>query len=369
MNLAHATIADARVQAFRHPLVAPPPLGFCGGPVLDDPALRHTRYHQPVDRLAADADFSERLDGHYLYAGPVYHHFGHFMAEMAHRFLPAQRAFGVDGQRWLMVGAQGGSTRLADYPAFVTDALWWFGIDPDDVTIVTRDVVVERLSVAEQGSDFGGGAKLGYVAALADHAPDMALFDLPTAARVYVSRRGIPGGGFLGERYLEDQLEGEGFHIYHPQDHGLVEQMAMYAGAETVVFPEGSACHGTEMLGLGMMGRTVLLSRRPSHREIFTRVLLPRSREFHVFDGASYLGSAWPAGEPSEHMGVSLFDPAALVAFMRACGVARLEGFDAAAYRDAARADLMQYVAGAEPGAARGLIEQFRVVMREAAVA
>ena len=85
--------------------------------------------------------------------------------------------------------------------------------------------------------------------------------------KLYVSRSALrPQGMVLGSRF-EQQLEHAGFTIFLILGMALLTAVDHYRKAEIVVFPEGSACHGTELLGAGMMGRTFLLPRRGGQRK------------------------------------------------------------------------------------------------------
>jgi len=351
---ATAVLSNARVQAFRHPLVAPPPVGFNGGVVVDPSVpdhqrLRHSRYWRPVDHFDPAAGFALRLKGQFLYFGPIYDHFGHSMSEMVHRLIPALKLFG--NARLLMVDAldTGPPRDYAQLPPFLLEILGLLGIGPDRVVIINKDMTVAQLSVCEQGSDFGGGPKAGYLPYLTEAiSPRLdALYQgtLPLS-KLYVSRsRHRPGGSFLGESYLEERLVEEGFTIFHPQEYSLLFQMQVYRSAEAIVFAEGSACHGTELLGEESLGDCHLLVRREDHREIFGRVLRTRSRSYHDLSGAITLGTAMlnPDDSPQSHLGVSLYRTDDLLAYFRGHGLARLAGFDKGEYVTRARADLARY--------------------------
>ncbi|WP_158322844.1 glycosyltransferase 61 family protein, partial [Acidisphaera rubrifaciens] len=353
-QLSVADLRHAHVQAYHHPLVAPPPTGFRGGLVVtDDPGqqrLRHSRYWQPVDSASADARYDVTLYGDYVYGGPIYAHFGHFLSEMAHRLLPSLNQ-GARGT-WLFVGVGGDPllNSVASAPAFFREILAFFDIAPGDVQVINQNAVVERLHISEQASDFGGGPKPGYVEALARHSEAWLKrhgVEPLSIGDVYVSRRFMPRGGtFLGEHYIEHLLAEQGVSIISPERYPLLEQMNIYRSARRVVFPEGSACHGTELLGAGALGECFLLARRQDHIEIFSRVLRPRSRAFRVFEFGITLGSLLGerGGTPWWHTGVSLFDVPKLVRFFGESDIGWLSRLDLGAYFAAARRDLDTYL-------------------------
>ncbi len=352
-QLSSSTFSDARVQAFSHPLVAPPPNGFNGGVVIDDldehKKLRQSRYWQPVDRFRDDVDYTGHIRGEWTYAGPVYPHFGHFMSEMAHRMLPAIAH--SDAPRMLFVGIKN-DVAMNTYdklPAFLKDFLQFFRVQPDNLKIVNEHSFVETLHVAEAGSDFGGGPKSGYLDDLRDFSIERLQnfgSTAPVLDKVYVSRGMLPvGGSFLGERYLEEVLAEEGFSIFYPERHSLVDQMSVYHRAKILIFSEGSACHGTELLGKGMIDRCLFLARRKDHVDIFSRVLKPRAKDFMLAESSFGLGSivGKHGDAPAGHAGVSLLDVQRLTAFFRKHDVSPLLNFSMQRYMEAAEEDLARY--------------------------
>ncbi len=158
----------------------------------------------------------------------------------------------------------------------------------------------------------------------------------------------IHGGLLLGERYLEDQLQREGWTVLHPQDLPLAGQMQAYRRARQVLFAEGSACHGVELLGSLGLAHCVLLPRRAESLHVFQATLRPRARRFDVLPRATLLGSVVADGQTGaalDNLGVSLLDFAALAPALRGLGLADLPGLNIAAYARAARADLAAHIA------------------------
>jgi hypothetical protein len=354
-QLASRTIEGALVQAFQQPLAEAPPIGFRGGLVLGDSAadrlLRHRRGHRAVDSFPPDTGPIGALSGAYVYGGPAYHHFGHVMAEMVHRILPARAVF--DCRRLLFVGATGapvlgGFETLA--PAMQAPLLF-LGVEPADVTVVRDNRVIERLHVAQQGSELQCGPLPPYLRLLADYTPARldALHDGSTSpAKLYVSRSQLREGGLLlGERYLEQLLEAEGWSVLHPQDHTLVAQMQAYHRAESIIFLSGSACHGTELFGARGLGHVALLPRGHTPNHFFESLLRPRSRRFSTLPDATLIGSAVAdraTGAVAEQLGVSILNLPAITQALRAFGLADVQQINAACYRAAALADLHAYI-------------------------
>jgi hypothetical protein len=356
-ELAHRSFADIVVQAFPPPLLGPAGRGFRGGPVLGDSEvellLRHRRGHRAIDSFPTGAEPAGMLAGSYVYGGPYCDHFGHAMAEMIHRVLPARALF--DCRRLLFVGPTAGwpPSGFEALPIAMQAPLRFLGVDPADVTVIHDTRVVERLHIAQQGSELGGGPRASYLRMLADFTPKRLAAlqgNEPGAGkRLYVSRsRVIHGGLLLGEAYLERQLQREGWLVLHPQELPLLAQMQAYHRAETLLFAEGSACHGTELFGIDGLAQCVLLPRRAASLHVFENILRPRSQRFDVLPTALLLGGvlADPAtGSSMDNLGVSLLDLDQLLPAMRDLGLATLAEWDLRAYRAIVKADLAAHIA------------------------
>jgi hypothetical protein len=365
-------MTDAKIQAFRHPLV-----NFTGGIVFNDcetdAPFRHLRFGRPVDHFVKDLVYADRLKGSYIYAGAAYHHFGHVMAEMVHRILPSIKIAG--NKPLLFVNALNETTHLADMPIFFKDILKFLNVCPNAVTIINSDTVVDDLLVVQQASNFGQGPVRGYTEALRDFSVPrlQTLYGQNVANRkIYVSKSRIAHGGrFLGERYLETLLEEEGFETIHPQELEFAKQLHLYSQAKIVIFSEGSACHGTELLGKDNFEVCGLLGRRPSHLKIFRNALSPRSREYHDGVVGAYIGSAITRrGEntPLDEFGVSVFCPHELTELLKKIIPGNDIKFDRHLYAECAHVDLDKYIAHCraitspivESSACPGLVNAFR---------
>jgi hypothetical protein len=79
-------------------------------------------------------------------------------------------------------------------------------------------------------------------------------------------------GHFLGEQYLESLLVKSGYTLFTPENLSLVEQMRQYLEADVVLFAEGSACHGVELLGK-INATSYLIPRRKHAASVFIDLL------------------------------------------------------------------------------------------------
>ncbi|WP_262690860.1 glycosyltransferase family 61 protein [Kordiimonas aestuarii] len=105
---------------------------------------------QPIPR--------KKLDGHHLYAGPFFRHYGHFMAESVHRlwaYLDAPDQYeGVLVCPQPLKGTQR-AKKADELPAYFTAIMQYFGVPADKVRLVNKPLLVERLTVPTQASTFG----------------------------------------------------------------------------------------------------------------------------------------------------------------------------------------------------------------------
>jgi Glycosyltransferase 61 len=342
-------LSEALISPFKRPMHPKFNGGLVLGPDANLQVMRHHRWNRPVDhppvKLASEP---ERLEGAYLYAGPLMLPFGHFMAESIHRILGACAS--ARGLPLVFAGLPGGDDSLQAHssPAFVVEVLRLLGHEVSSVRVVTRPTVCERLVVCPQGSNLGGGPCEAYLDVL--HRLDLGV-QPSCAARaparsIYVSRSSLNRGSLLGESALEAAMMVNGYEIFRPEVHTVAQQMQAYANAERVVFAEGSACHGVELLGR-KLSTVVLLNRRGARNMgMFEAILRPRARALLQFRDNVYVG-ALPAnrtGKPQPHQGVSLIAIDRLKEFFHVHGLADLSGIRHDDYAACARADFDRYV-------------------------
>lgn len=346
---AHAVFENLRVEAYRHPFG----VAFNGGPVLrntESARFRHKRGDVACDAFDESASFNRYIEGNWIYIGPKYPHFGHIMAEMIHRILPSKLFF-PEVNRYLVVTTFDDSELSFETlcPTY-REVIDFFEVDPASVLILNENSVVESLSISEQASNLGGVPSHWYLDALRDYS-SVRLDQIHGSGidhlKVYVSKSRMPHGGrILGASYVEELLREEGFFIFYPEEAPLSVQLDTYRKADILIFEEGSACHGTELLGTEMLNRTFLLVRRMDSRDEFARILGRRSKEFASFQDTFFLGTIIinrAKKFPQFEYGVSLFDLDRFVAFLRDQDLARLENVDVRRYYEAAEKDLRDY--------------------------
>lgn len=203
-------------------------------------AARTWRAGRPAheDPLTPLPQAGETLAGAWLWGGPLYWHFGHFLTESATR-LWAQAA----GARGVIFTPKrhGAGMKLLDWQR---DFLR-LSESPGAGMMISRPMRVERLIVPGQGFGLGRMAKgtASFRAHIREHFA--AAIAPEGGSRLYLSRSrfGPRKGGLLGEDALEAALAAEGYEILHPETAPLETQIARLKAAEMIVAPDGSALH------------------------------------------------------------------------------------------------------------------------------
>lgn len=259
------------LQAYTDILVTPVQAllaGFHGGavhqagpiyPDFDSPSpARHWRAEAPVDvcpRPPAEGAAVDRLEGEALWGGCLVNHFGHFLAEFVHRLLPAAQA----RPDWPILYVTQPGQAAQPLPGFIQAVFAYLGV-AERVRVLDRPTRVDRLWVAPQAERLGGPPPAAdYLAVLA--ACQARLPAMPRGDVLFVSRAGV-GEGLVGEALLERYFETLGAQVYRPEQHPLPAQLATYLAHAQLVFTEGSALHGLQLLGR-IPGEVTVLSRRP----------------------------------------------------------------------------------------------------------
>jgi Glycosyltransferase 61 len=318
-----------------------------GGPVWpdDDPALRFCRGNLPKDRAPAPSDQpSESWDAPSLWGGATNLAFGHMVAETMTRVAWSARQRPDD--RMLFVVDPGRTAR--NLPNHFWDLLDWWGVPRDRAHIVDRPLRVAELRVMPQAEQLSGIAPSpAFLDLLDDNQRRAGLAPVPSGV-LYVTRAGMIDrrmGAHLGESCLVDSLRAAGIAVLDPFLAPLRDQLAAYAGARSIVFAEGSALHGRQLLGRSDQ-RIVVLTRRTGSR-IGRSALTPRCAELTYVDAvARNIGAYRQDGAWFDQRQVALADwPVVLDAF-ESLGVDLRPGWNRETIAQAERDDLRLWLAG-----------------------
>lgn len=324
-----------------------------GGPVWPDFAaqtvVRHCRAGQPVDEEPAVPARMDREDRPAVWGGFLDKAFGHFVAEHLPR-LPF--ALEERPRDLYLFTVDPGVTRDTLSP-WVWQMFDWIGLAPDQVCIVQVPLVVTTLRAGGQSEMLPKVAPCGdYLDAVAKWATNL----VPERAPIlYVTREGMSAGGrgvHAGESHLTGLLRARGVAVMNPAVAPLRQQLAAYAGAGHILFAEGSALHGRQLLGRLRQDITVL-RRRPG-RNIANSALTPRCDVLHYHDVTGHaLMTYWRNGQRRPDPALRFYDVPKLLAALRATGLDLAVGWDEAAYVSAAVADVRAWIAWHRPATDR----------------
>ena len=326
-----------------------------GGPIWPQwekqTTARFNRDGQPVDQAPEPVTGSQRINGKdYVWIGPVHPHFGHGLAEFLTRL-----ACSIHGLRKPKLVFSSRAAKpiesLDAAPAWFRGVLDWYSVDPADVIFITRPTEFERLWVYPQPEQLH---HLGPTDAYLDLMDEISTSNfarlgvIPFCQTVpaYVSRAGTQSG-FAGEAYLEKFLTGLGVAVFRPEQHSISEQMQFYCSHRQLIFAEGSALHGTQLLGR-CLGNVTVLSRRGSHTgEPFCQAFVqPRAKSLQYVDCVrGLIHGDNKLGRPALATAISLIDQERLLLWLQSIGIETESSWDAEDFRQSETEAIRRWLA------------------------
>lgn len=217
------------------------------------------------------------LKGNYMFLGPLFGHFGHFLVESICRIWAFdQLKDKLDGVLYF--------PKFQNRPEHVASVyqplLKELGVDVPmhNLADATR---VERLYVPVQG--FGMFQMIEGAPEFRDFINQHAGKNIPPEGpeKIYISRSALPPvrGSILGEKLLEDRLKAEGYRVYHPQKHSHLEQIAAYRAATHIISVDCSPLHLLALVGNANQKVGIIARRNGDLDQIF-------AKQIRAFKGA-----------------------------------------------------------------------------------
>lgn len=318
-----------------------------GGPIWPDFAqqrsARHLRDHRAKDKLPVFEEPVETIEENCTWGGFLEPHFGHAMAEHIPRLLNSfdQRP---DDLYAFTLPPRYHDREILSHFRQVFD---WIGLRKDQIKLIKKPCLAKRLHVAAQAETLGTLPPLaGYLDRLDLYAAkhDLKADVIPI---LYVSRAGFIKkglGNLLGEDFLIQHFERLGIKVIEPSEHSLHAQMKFYQNAKTLIFLEGSAIHGRQLLG-HLPQDIHILSRRAGYR-MSENSMRPRCNQLFYHDTAletfAYHGDT---GYLRHQLAVSMMDLTAVFGFFRQLGIDIAPDWDLAAYQESVKSDLADWLA------------------------
>lgn len=194
-----------------------------------------------------DPDTIQHLPGQHMFGGILFGHFGHFLVEST------TRLWALDELRPAVQSIIFTPKINARPMQFVRQFRPLFNVLGATVPVrsIAAPLRVDRLFVPRQG--FGQFELMRGSEAFRAYMRRHAGRRIPAkgAEKIYISRSGLQRdrGGLIGEWLLEEQLQQEGYEIFHPQLHPLVDQVAQYKAAKHIIAVDCSPLHLVGFVG------------------------------------------------------------------------------------------------------------------------
>ena len=204
-------------------------------------------------------------------------HFGHICSETVPR-IPQTLADAPDLPLYFSSARPMGPQDMAPVFRAILD---WLHVPLERLRFVYRPTLFRELHVAAQAEQLNGPPPPPEYLDLLEERIAGNLPPVTPEGVVYVSRAQLSpeSGRMAGERYLAFCLQQAGVQVIYPEMLSLPEQMRIYAGARHLVFAEGSAVHGRQLLG--RLDQEIWILRRRPRSHIALHQLEPRCRALH----------------------------------------------------------------------------------------
>jgi hypothetical protein len=319
-----------------------------GGPIWPDWAaagkVRHLRGGRPKDEIPVlENQNPTELRGHYFWGGPLVGHFGHLVSECTTRVLQSVSRYPD------MVGLFIWNREdTAQPPGHVLDVVEWLGLSRHLMQVVEAPVRVECLEVAEQAEHLPKGEPCDEYLDLLEANSRRQSLESASFSKVYVSRAQLGrkiSGRILGERFLESILGNAGFHVIYPEQLPLRQQLSIYAGARQIVFAEGSALHGRQLLG--RIDQSVSVIERRPGASIGKAQISRRVCELtYLAAGTLELSPVSKVGVVQPWRTACVLDADRLASILEALGLGGQSGWTRQTFAEAIDAELIEWLDG-----------------------
>lgn len=201
----------------------------------------------------------DKLAGRHLFAGQLWAHFGHFIAESMSRLWALDQLDEMPESIVFIPKRPKMQKKMIGYQREFFELL---GIKIP-IRVIDKPTEVENLIIPGQG--FGLGAISAGTQPFRNYfAGNFAPGIKPKGDKLlYLSRSRLGGreGGAVLEGRLEQNLASKGYAICHPQTLSIRDQVAKYRAAEKVVGLDGSAFHLFAFVGNPSQNVAIILRR------------------------------------------------------------------------------------------------------------
>ncbi len=256
--------------------------------------------------LRNNIENAEMLEGVWLYGGPIFFHFGHFLSESIHRLWPLKdNSRKYQGVIFIVPPwFKGGWDEL---PGYCRSVLEKFEIP--DVMFCRGLLQIEELHISKPGSMLGVNSSQWYLNMM-DQFPIFNLQGQGVGDKVFFSRRNYMfKGRSFGLNSLSEQFVADGYIEICPENYSLQEQVDILLNSKFAIFEEGSAVHLLELLPKTVV-KTYLIQRRANAGNLH-KVLKEKTNFVGFYDDVTLIEPV--AGEGGFNRNSFINNPAGLV--------------------------------------------------------
>ena len=229
--------------------------------------------------------------------------------------------------------------------AMFRGVLDWLSIPLSQIRFIHEPTLFRELHVAAQAEHLDGPlAPPGYLELLEARTHDK-LGQVRPEGVAYVSRVTLAPqkGVHAGESYLVEMLRELGVRILIPEEMPLPEQMRAYANTKHLVFAEGSAIHGRQLIG--RVDQHISILRRRFRSAIAQHQMAPRAASLtYVPCFAGALKIKRVEGTVIQHAMSSLMNTQPVIEHFEGLGVPLGRVWDQGEYLKARDRDLLAYL-------------------------
>lgn len=261
---------------------------FSGGPrwpdfdnQLEARTCRGRQPH-PVDSAPESCAAADSKIDHAIWCGPLVHHFGHQIADFGMRIAASAH---LDSRSPLLFSNRVRDNKPAEVASFFLQILSHLKVDPSRILFVNAPIHVSELGYFAQAERLHGVAPSSRHLDLLDQITGSYAEEKDISA-VYVSRSRYIVGGIAGEAYLDQVFRDMGIVVVHPELLPLELQMNIYKRSKKIIFSEGSALHGLQLLGR-IKSDIFIVSRRPRSKMCATPIKA-RAHSLNYFDAVRH---------------------------------------------------------------------------------
>lgn len=268
-------------------------------------------------------------------------HFGHICAETVPRI--PQSLVDAPGLP-LYFSAQRPVTMETAHPVFQS-IMRWLNIPFDLIRFYNLPTVFSEMHVAAQAEALNGPPAPEEYIDLLEARIHKNLSPMMLQGIVYVTRAqlGPRTGMMAGERYLAFCLEQLGVRVIYPELMSLPDQMRAYASARDLVFSEGSAVHGRQLLG--RIDQNIWVMRRRKHSHLALHQLTPRCTHMrYVSSLTGALGFTGPDGWKVDYQMCTIYNVPNIHDFFKELGVPLADFWNHTIYERQRDEDVLSWI-------------------------